>query len=289
MKKGVHQTAFAALVLFSCLVVPVLAEVPPPEWGLIVNIPEGRARLYRLSSTDLSRIDDYVQPEAVYPVAVGQKRYPTPVFDGSVLSKSRKPTWSAPNEEWAGEFAGTQVPFDSPDNPFRARSGKEVDGYFLTISHFGVGLHSTNAERSVGRPASHGCIRMRLEDVKHLFHTLPVGTPVKVVYNLYRLETIPYGFRVHVAPDVYKRFSRQEKIDHLSRHLAQHGLALMVLREDELALLLEGKSVDVTDMKPQLSASRPALAHQDTEGIQSGRGLSEVAKLMADAIFAMPR
>ncbi|MGV3662037.1 MAG: L,D-transpeptidase family protein [Prosthecobacter sp.] len=39
-------------------------------------------------------------------------------------------------------------------------------------------IHGTNDEASIGRAASHGCVRLRNRDVMALFDLAPVGTPV---------------------------------------------------------------------------------------------------------------
>jgi L,D-transpeptidase YbiS len=39
-------------------------------------------------------------------------------------------------------------------------------------------IHGTNDEASVGRPASHGCVRLKNADMIELFDLTPVGTPV---------------------------------------------------------------------------------------------------------------
>jgi lipoprotein-anchoring transpeptidase ErfK/SrfK len=39
-------------------------------------------------------------------------------------------------------------------------------------------VHGTNHEDQIGRPASHGCIRMKNADVVELFRRVEVGTPV---------------------------------------------------------------------------------------------------------------
>lgn len=41
-------------------------------------------------------------------------------------------------------------------------------------------IHGTNDEASLGRAASHGCIRMKNREVIELFDLVPVGTPVWV-------------------------------------------------------------------------------------------------------------
>ena len=41
-------------------------------------------------------------------------------------------------------------------------------------------IHGTRHEDKIGRPDSHGCIRMRNADVIELFDLVEVGTPVKI-------------------------------------------------------------------------------------------------------------
>ena len=42
-------------------------------------------------------------------------------------------------------------------------------------------IHGTAEERTIGRPASYGCIRMKSKDVSELYSQLPVGAVVQVV------------------------------------------------------------------------------------------------------------
>lgn len=41
-------------------------------------------------------------------------------------------------------------------------------------------IHGTNHEREIGRPASHGCVRMRNGDVARLFDLVETGTLVRI-------------------------------------------------------------------------------------------------------------
>lgn len=41
-------------------------------------------------------------------------------------------------------------------------------------------IHGTNHEESIGEPASHGCIRMRNEDLVELFALVSTNTPVVI-------------------------------------------------------------------------------------------------------------
>ena len=42
-------------------------------------------------------------------------------------------------------------------------------------------IHGTPEERTIGRPASYGCIRMRSCDVAALYNQIPIGTVVQIV------------------------------------------------------------------------------------------------------------
>lgn len=42
-------------------------------------------------------------------------------------------------------------------------------------------IHGTPHEEAIGSPVSHGCIRMRMQDVVELFDQVPVGTAVEIV------------------------------------------------------------------------------------------------------------
>ena len=50
-------------------------------------------------------------------------------------------------------------------------------------------IHGTPEEKTIGRPASYGCIRMKSRDVAELYAQLPVGALVEIVND--RLPRIP--------------------------------------------------------------------------------------------------
>lgn len=47
----------------------------------------------------------------------------------------------------------------------------------------GIYIHGTADEASLGRPSSHGCIRMRNSDIIRLFDQVPIGTLVVILDN----------------------------------------------------------------------------------------------------------
>ena len=106
-----------------------------------------------------------------YPVAVGMAGLETPAGLHRVLEKQVNPAWHVPNSDWAGSLAGQVIPGGAPDNPLKAR--------WLGLGG-GVGIHGTSEDWSIGTQASHGCIRMHVSDVIHLYDRVPVGAPVLI-------------------------------------------------------------------------------------------------------------
>lgn len=47
----------------------------------------------------------------------------------------------------------------------------------------GIYIHGTPEERTIGRPASYGCIRMKSTDVTALYNQLPIGATVQIVQD----------------------------------------------------------------------------------------------------------
>lgn len=104
-----------------------------------------------------------------YPIAVGQVGLETPAGRYTIQNKAVNPAWHVPNSAWAGSLAGQVIPGGAPNNPIVARWLGVYDG---------VGVHGTNERGSIGSNASHGCIRMLVEDVEKLYDEVPVGTPI---------------------------------------------------------------------------------------------------------------
>lgn len=100
--------------------------------------------------------------------------------------------------------AGNEVVTRYPDGravPFEVNEGKEIiAGRELVMPPIGTnqrrysgvlgvnrlylgdgyGIHGTDVPSSIGRGASHGCVRVRNEDIETLFRIVPVGTPVYI-------------------------------------------------------------------------------------------------------------
>ncbi|NJK41252.1 MAG: L,D-transpeptidase [Acaryochloridaceae cyanobacterium SU_2_1] len=103
-----------------------------------------------------------------YPVAIGRAGWETPAGSFAVKTMYRDPPWKHP-------FDGFVIPGGDPENPL----GRRWIGFWTDGRHW-IGFHGTPTRDSVGRAASHGCVRMYDEDIEELFELVALGTPIKV-------------------------------------------------------------------------------------------------------------
>lgn len=156
LKRRPIYFAITSLILLSLVLVVIsfdywdkkeLAVIPdqptvPPQGNvtIIIKVP---ARLLEVYS------DGKLHKK--YRIAVGKNDTPTPLGDWTVIWKSYR----------SGDIFGTR---------FLA----------LDVPWGGYGIHGTNQPWSIGHFISHGCIRLRNEDVEELYEWIPVGTPVTI-------------------------------------------------------------------------------------------------------------
>lgn len=104
-----------------------------------------------------------------YPVAVGRDGWETPLGQFHVFQMLRDPAWKHPLTGKVFE-AGSQ----------RNQLGHYWIG-FWTDGEASIGFHGTPHPKTVGKPVSHGCLRMYEEDIAELFHQVEVGTLVRIL------------------------------------------------------------------------------------------------------------
>jgi lipoprotein-anchoring transpeptidase ErfK/SrfK len=97
-----------------------------------------------------------------YPIAVGARRTPSPDGDFVIVNHAKDPTYRHGDKEIA----------PGKDNPLGTR--------WMGLSLKGYGIHGTNVQSSIGKAASHGCFRMRKQDVEELYTLVQVGDTVLV-------------------------------------------------------------------------------------------------------------
>jgi hypothetical protein len=103
------------------------------------------------------------QVKKVYTVAVGKPSTPSPVGTFKIARRVMNPTYS---------HDGRIVP-PGPGNPVGTR--------WMGLSIPGYGIHGTNVPSSIGKAASHGCIRMAKSDLEELYPMVQVGDTVELV------------------------------------------------------------------------------------------------------------
>ncbi len=103
-----------------------------------INLTSRQLTLYE-GSKDIAR----------YAVAIGQRRHKTPIGPRSLNKLILNPWWYPPDSEWAKDAT------DTPPGPYNPLGKVKfpLGGKIL--------LHGTNKPWSVGRTASHGCMRMK--------------------------------------------------------------------------------------------------------------------------------
>lgn len=157
--RWVENTAskYFLAVLALAAAIPCWAQSPVSSDGGQLS----RVVLVSLVDRKLAVIDNGVVI-ATFQVAVGAKVSPSPTGEFTIVSLVTNPTYY---------HRGTVIP-TGKDNPVGTR--------WVGLTLKGYGIHGTNAPGSIGRAASHGCIRLRNRDMERLFTMLRVGDRVQI-------------------------------------------------------------------------------------------------------------
>jgi len=99
----------------------------------------------------------------IYPVAVGKPSTPSPTGTFTIERRVKDPVY---------HHDGRTVQ-PGPGNPVGTR--------WMGLSKAGYGIHGTNEPKSIGKAASHGCIRMAKPDLEELYAQVQVGDTVEIV------------------------------------------------------------------------------------------------------------
>jgi lipoprotein-anchoring transpeptidase ErfK/SrfK len=105
---------------------------------------------------------DHGQVLKTYPIAVGARGTPSPDGDFVIINHAKDPVYRGSDME---------IP-PGKDNPLGTR--------WMGLSLKGYGIHGTNVQSSVGKAVSHGCFRMRKQDVEELYALVQVGDTAMV-------------------------------------------------------------------------------------------------------------
>jgi lipoprotein-anchoring transpeptidase ErfK/SrfK len=161
-KRESRASALAAILFMT--VIPALAEEKVRRDVTLTkkdDLTEARRIVVSLQDCKLALIEgDKVVK--IWDTAVGAKSSPSPSGDFVIANRLSKPYYYHP---------GKVIP-SGPSNPLGTR--------WLGLSLKGFGIHGTNAPGSIGKKASHGCIRMRNRDIEELFELVKTGDAVEI-------------------------------------------------------------------------------------------------------------
>jgi L,D-transpeptidase catalytic domain len=121
-----------------------------------------RVIVVSLEDRKLALVEDG-QVKRVYSVAVGKPSTPSPTGAFTIERRVANPTYHHDGK--------TVLP--GPGNPVGTR--------WMGLSKHGYGIHGTNEPKSIGKAASHGCIRMAKADLEDLYELVGVGDTVQMV------------------------------------------------------------------------------------------------------------
>lgn len=128
----------------------------------VPTVVHTRLIVVSLEDRRLALVEDGQVKEA-YTVAVGKDSTPSPTGTFTIVERVSNPTYY---------HDGKVIP-PGPGNP--------VGDRWMGLSKPGYGIHGTNAPKSIGKAASHGCIRMSRRDLENLFAQVRAGDTVEII------------------------------------------------------------------------------------------------------------
>jgi lipoprotein-anchoring transpeptidase ErfK/SrfK len=111
---------------------------------------------------------------AAYPVTVGSGQIPTPVGEWKVRGVAKFPTFRYDEKMLKRGERGKNfyILKPGPNNP--------VGVIWIALNKRGIGIHGTDEPDTIGKVASHGCIRLANWDIVRLAGRVKAGVPVEV-------------------------------------------------------------------------------------------------------------
>ena len=121
-----------------------------------------RVIIVSLEDHKLALVEDG-QVKKQYTVAVGKPSTPSPEGEFTIQRRVANPTYQH----------NGKVIAPGPNNPVGTR--------WMGLSKAGYGIHGTNEPNSIGKSASHGCIRMGKADLEEFYKLVAVGDRVEII------------------------------------------------------------------------------------------------------------
>jgi L,D-transpeptidase ErfK/SrfK len=173
------------------VLVPSMYIIPQaPRDGIIINTAE--MRMYYFNGKEANGAKRLM----TFPISIGREQWVTPKGRTTVVGKVKDPAWNPPKsirKEHAeeGDILPAVVPA-GPNNPLGTHA--------LLLGIEGYLIHGTDKPFGIGMRVTHGCIRMYPEDIVTMFNATPVGTPVYIVNQPYKVGIASGNIYLEVHP-----------------------------------------------------------------------------------------
>jgi len=131
---------------------PAIQQETAPQREIVVSLEDRK----------LALIEDR-EVMKIYTVAVGKPSTPSPEGTFTIQRRVANPTY----------HHGDKTVLPGPNNPVGTR--------WMGLSKPGYGIHGTNEPKSIGKAASHGCIRMAKADLEEFYTMVAVGDTVRLI------------------------------------------------------------------------------------------------------------
>lgn len=149
------------------------AETPPPAAEPVAQLSPA-AYVHISTKECLLELRDGDRLVAAFPITPGSKSIPTPIGTWKVVAKTLMPHFRWDNEMlMRGKRSDTahELP-PGPNNP--------VGITWIALNRPGIGMHGTTSPDTIGRSASHGCIRLANWDAFKLYGLVNPGLKVVI-------------------------------------------------------------------------------------------------------------
>jgi len=227
-----------------------------PREGIVINLAARRLYYYPpRHGGEPARV-------VTHPIGIGREGWATPLGRTKVARKHAAPAWTVPasiRREHAakGDPLPAVVPA-GPDNP--------LGSHALRLGWSSILIHGTNKPAGIGMRVSHGCMQLYPEDIAPLFEAVPVGTPVTVVDQPYRVGRGDAGLllEAHEATRPVAAAARERAVTGaieaaIARHRMQDTAQVDLAAAAALAAQHRGYPLPIAAGAPALDAYLAAL------------------------------
>jgi L,D-transpeptidase ErfK/SrfK len=246
-----------------------------PRKGIVINLAALRLFHFKEDSQSLT--------VSTYPIGIGTTERPSPTGQMYIERRMVRPTWHVPasiaeDHRKKGDPLPAKV-LPGPLNP--------LGEYALYLNKPSYLIHGTNKPSSIGLRATNGCIRLYPEDIKRLYETTPVKTPVRIVNQPYLMgqrNGVVY-IEIH-APLEDLDADELDKMYEKLRNIEKKSARILDWKKVETALA-EAQGIPVPVFENGQGSGEGAVETIEVKRPDKYYGKPEVPELKIDAWYVL--